>query len=236
MSPLFVIFGILAIVIPLFFSIYFKNKADQLATDNGILKRRNETLEERFSQEDNQTSIAAAQPKTGVEILQTFAQSHQIQLEPDKEYDDEHWELYYFTYQGGHFYSYVSKQSDEVLIRYGHFDDMPYSYDAYIRVMHLCDEYTANRRYVKLTYSTETSDMGEQEIHLHLYYDLIGVSQSGIEFLLNNNFAYAREVDNALDDIRKELEALHPSDSGKAKTEEDYQAMAIQMAMSRDNK
>ena len=236
MSPLFVIFGILAIVIPLFFSIYFKNKADQLATDNGILKRRNETLEERFSQQDEQVQPAPVQHMSGVEILQTFAQSHQIQLEPDKEYDDEHWELYYFTYQGGHFYSYVSKQSDEVLIRYAHFDDMPYSDAAFYRILRLCDEYTANRRYVKLTYTAETNDMGEQEIHLHLYYDLIGVSQAGIEFLLNNNFAYAREVDNALDDVRKEVEALQPSDNGKAKTEEDYQAMAIQMAMNRDNK
>ena len=236
MSTTFIVLCVFAFVGMLCIIIVYAHKVDTLTTDNGILKRRNETLEERFAQEDKQASIAASQPTTGVEILQTFAQSHQIKLEPVKDYNDEDWELYFFSYQGGHFYSYVAKRSDEVLIRYGHFNDMPYSNDAHIRVLRLCDEYTANRRYVKLTYSVEKNDMGEEEIQFHFYYDLIGVSQAGLEYLLNQNFNYAREASGLIDDIRKELEELHPADNGKPKTEADFQAMAIQMAMSRDNK
>ena len=222
MSTTFIVLCVFAFVGMLCIIIVYAHKVDTLTTDNGILKRRNETLEERFAQEDKQASIAAAQPTTGVEILQTFAQSHQIKLEPDKDYQDEDWELYFFTYQDGYFYSYVSKHSDELLIRYGRFNEMPY-------------DYTAGRRYVKLTYTVGKNDMGEDVIQFHLYYDLIGVSQTGLEHLLNHNFTFAREVDGAIDDIRKELEALHPADTNKPKTEADYQAMAIQMAMNRNN-
>lgn len=235
MSTTFIVLCVFAFVGMLCIIIVYAHKVDTLTTDNGILKRRNETLEERFSQEDEQASIAAAQPTTGVEILQTFAQSHQIKLEPDKDFHDEDWELYFFSYQDGYFYSYVSKHSDELLIRYGRFNEMPYSDDALIRVLRLCDDYTAGRRYVKLTYTVGKNDMGEDEIQFHLYYDLIGVSQTGLEHLLNHNFTFAREVDGAIDDIRKELEALHPANTNKPKTEADYQAMAIQMAMNRNN-
>lgn len=236
MSATFIVFCVFGFVGMLCAIIYYAHKVDTLTTDNGILKRRNATLEERFAQEEEQASIAASQPKTGVEILQTFAQSHQVDLQTQEDYENEDWELYCFTYQGGHFYSYVSNHSDEVLIRYAHFEDMPYSEAALTRIMRLCNEYSLHRRYVKLIYTLETNDMGDQEIQLHLYYDLIGVSQGGIEFLLNNTFVYAREVANILDDIRKEVEKLQPSENKKPKTEEDFQAMAIQMAMNRNNK
>ena len=236
MSTTFIVLCVFGFVGLICVIAFYAHKVDTLTTDNGILKRRNETLEERFAQEDEQASIAAALPKTGVEILQTFAQSHQIKLEPSKDFNDDDWELYFFSYQGGYFYSYVSKHSDEVLIRYGRFNNIPYSDDAHIRVLRLCDEYTANRRYVKLTHSVEKNDMGEDEIQFHFYYDLIGVSQAGLEHLLNHTFNYAREASGLIEDIRKELEALHPADTNKPKTEADYQAMAIKMAMSRDNK
>lgn len=235
MSTTFIVLCVFAFVGMLCIILVYAHKVDTLTTDNGILKRRNETLEERFEKEDEQVSIAAAQPQTGVEILQTFAQNHQIQLEPDENYKDEDWELYFFTYQSGRFFSYVSKRSDEVLIRFAHFDDMPYSDAAFYRILRFCNEYAFQRRYVKLIYSVETNDMGDEEIQLHLYYDLIGVSQGGIEYLLNYNYSFAREVSHALDDIRKEVEELQPS-GNRPKTEADYQAMAIQMAMSRDNK
>lgn len=231
MSPLFVIFGILAVVTPLFFSIYFKNKVDQLTTDNEILKRRNKTLEERFSQEEEQTTKTSTPLSTGVEILHTFAQSYQVQLEPAKNYDNEDWELYSFSYQGGHFHCFAGKETDEVLIRYAHFCSLPYSDDALFRTLRLCVEFTANRRYAKLTYTIDTNDLGEQEIHFHFCFDMIGILPIGLEYLLNHNFILAREASEAVDAIRKELEELEPAGSGKVKTEADYQAMAIQMAM-----
>lgn len=235
MSTTFILFCVLSIAGMLCVTIYYAHKVDTLTTDNDILKRRNETLERRFSHEEEQASVAEAQPMTGVEILHAFAQSHQVRLEHDVNYNDDYWELYYFTYQVGRFYSYVGKLTDEVLIRFAHFDAIPYSDDAFIQILRLCDDFTANSRFVKLTYSLETNDMGEKEIQLHLYYDLIGVSEGGIEFILNSNFAFAREVINAMDVIRKAEEEQHPADNKRPKTEEDYQAMAIQMALKRNN-
>ena len=52
MSPLFVIFGILAITIPVGLCIFYKNKINELTTENGMIKKRNDTLEERFNAED----------------------------------------------------------------------------------------------------------------------------------------------------------------------------------------
>lgn len=234
MSTTFIVLSVFAFVGMLCVIIFYAHKVDTLTTDNGILKRRNETLEELFSKEEEHATTAPPKYWSGVEILQTFAQSHQVQLEPDENFNDKDWVLYFFTYQGGRFYSYVSKHSDEVLIRYAHFDDMAYSDAAHIRIMRLCNEYTADRRYVKLVYTLENNDMGEQEIHLHLNYDLLGVSQDGIEFLLNNNFIFVHEIGKIVDDFRKEVEELQPS-TNKPKTEADFQAMAIRMAMSRNN-
>ena len=225
MSTTSIVLCVLAFIGMLCVIIYYAHKSDQLSIDNRILKRRNDTLEICFEKGDEQASAALGQPETGVEILQAFAQSHQVRLAPQN-YNDEHWELYHFTYQGGHFYSYVSKQSEEILIRFMHFDAMPYSDAALSRISRLCYDYTSNMSYVKLIYSLETTE-GEREIHLHLYYDLIGATQSGIEFLLGWNFNCVREVCNALDDIRKEVEELHSADNNISKTDADYQAMAI---------
>lgn len=232
MSTTFIVLCVFAFVGMLCVIIYYAHKVDQLTTDNGILKHRNETLEERFSQEE-QATIAPAQRMTGVETLQTFAQAHQVQLEEATDFEDDDWELYRFTYQDGYFHSFVSKTSDEILIRYAHFYDLPYSNEAYIRILRLCDDFTSNRRYVKLTYSAETNDMGEQSIHLHLYYEMIGLSQAGLEYLLSYNFTFAREAAEAVDAISKELAELHHADNDTPKTEADYQAMAIRMAMER---
>ena len=63
MSPLFVIFGILAIIIPIGLSVYFKNQVDSLTTDNSILKKRNDTLEERFNAEHELKHIETLKKK-----------------------------------------------------------------------------------------------------------------------------------------------------------------------------
>ena len=225
MSTTSIVLCVLAFIGMLCVIIYYAHKSEQLSIDNRILKRRNDTLEERFEKGDEQASAAPVQPETGVEILQAFAQSHQVRLKPQS-CNSEYWVLYCFTYQGGHFYSYASKQADEVLIRFEHFYEMPYSDDALILISRLCNDYTADKRYVKLVYSLVTTE-GEQEIHLHLHYDLIGATQGNIEFLLNCNFYFVREVCNAIDDIRKEVEELHSADNNISKTDADYQAMAI---------
>ena len=203
MSPVFVIFCIIAFVIPVALCIIYKNKIESMETDLGILKKRNETLEERFANEDAQVNAAIeAAPQTGVVFLQQFAESHQIQLEKADAYEDEELELYRFRYQGGYFHCFVSKETDEVLLRYYHFFEIPYSKDAEVEVLRLCDVVTSGRRYAKLTYSM---DKECTRILLDLYFDMIGIPQAGFAHLLNSAFVLDRDVSEIAEKICKDL-------------------------------
>jgi hypothetical protein len=189
--------GGIAFMIMLCVIISYSNKAEQFKTDNAILKRRNETLEERFGNETEQATTPT-RSMTGVEILKTFAQSHQVTLTPAEDYENEYWELYVFLYQGGQFYGFCNKYTDEVLLRYAYFYSLPYSEDALIRILHLCHDYSTEHRFVKIIYTIATNDSGEQEIYLHLHYEMMGVPQAGLECLLENAFGVAREISEIL--------------------------------------
>lgn len=58
MSTTFIVLCVFGFVGMLFIIVY-AHKVDTLTTDNGILKHRNEMLEERFEKEDEQMSILA---------------------------------------------------------------------------------------------------------------------------------------------------------------------------------
>lgn len=240
MSTTFIVLSVFAFVGMLCVIIFYAHKVDTLTTDNSILKRRNETLEERFEKEEEQASeehpfVLSAQQTTGVEIMQSFAQSRQVYLESLEDYNDEDFEAYRFSFQGGNFQCYVGKRTDEVLLRYYYFYDLPLSNDAFFRVLRLCDDFTKNRKYAKLTYSTHENEAGEEIIAMHLCYEMIGIHLEALEHLLHHNFVLVREASEALDAIRQEVEALHPAETNKPKTEADFQAMAIRMAMNRTN-
>ena len=241
MSLLYFVIAVIVIVGPISFIGYYKNKADKLAVEKEILKRRNETLEERFEKEDEQAHneqpfVLSAQQTTGVEIMQSFAQSRQVDLDTDEDSCNENFESYRFSFQGGTFQCFAGKQTDEILLRYYYFYELPLSDNAFIRVLRLCNDYTKNCRYAKLVYSTHENEAGEEIIAMHFCYEMIGVHLEGLEYLLTHNFMLVRGATEALDTIRQEEEALCPADNKNSKTEADYQAMAIRMAMSRDNK
>lgn len=205
MTTTFIILCIIAFAIPVAFCIVYKRKIESMDTELGILKRRNATLEERFKNEEANHSADSTTEQAflpGVEILQQFAQSHQIQLEKVDDYKDEFFDLYYFRYQGGNFHCFVGKHSDEVLLRYYSFFAVPYSQEAEIQVLRLCDAVTNNRKYAKLTY---TIDKEKKNITLDIYYDMIGIPQLGLAHLLDTNFALVREVTEAADKLCKDL-------------------------------
>lgn len=98
MSPLFVIFGILAIIIPVGLCIFYKNRIEDLTTDNGILKKQNETLEERFNAEDA-AGTSQEVSMNAYDFLKAMGQKNQFEIE---ELDrNENWITSAFSYQGG---------------------------------------------------------------------------------------------------------------------------------------
>lgn len=234
-TTLIIIIAALVSVLSICLCIHFKDKLDDVQIDNAVLKQRKGKLEEQIDSLNNQLSsrgTSYTSESSGVEILKNFAQAHQIQLEEVYEYQHENWELYQFTYQGGRFYCYAEKRTDEVLLRYSHFEALPYSEDMQIRVLQLCDGYTSDRSYAKLTYNVEKDNSQNQVIYLHLYYDIIGASQDALERILSYNFLCEREVSGALDDLRKTIENEQPQNTpDNAKSEADFQEMAIRMAL-----
>lgn len=240
MSTVLIIISIIAIVVSFYLCIHFKNKLDDVQIDNAVLKQIKVKLEEQLEDLKNGTPANGtpnASHYSGVEILNAFSRAHQVQIEKHEDYEDEDWELYQFIYQDGKFCCYTHKKTDEVMLRYFYFETLPYSEDMEIRILRMCDSYTSQRKYVKLTYSVDEEKAGEPLIYLHLYFDLIGVTPEILEHIIRTNFHCAREVSDAVDELRKKMQE-EPSQNAApaAKTEADFQEMAIRMAIDKKGK
>ena len=141
MSPLFVIFGILAIIILIGLSVYFKNQVDSLTTDNSILKKRNDTLEERFNAEDaNDTSAAA----NAWEFVQRVGRNHQFEVHENKSGDD--WVEFTFTYQDGVFTGYAGTKDHELTLHYPCYFGIKRTLESFEKVRTLCQRATREFR------------------------------------------------------------------------------------------
>ena len=180
--------------------------------------------------------LISNQSMTGDEFLKQFAAAHQITLNLI-ETTDEDFNLYDFAYQGDTFAIWASNQNDALFLRTGTFAVYPCLEDFYWPLLRYCYQHTLNHSYVKLKLSIEDTDPDKKEVHLYLSYELIGISATGLEFLLNNSFNIRREARQELDqlfnEVQQQPEATKPAT--QATEEMTMQEMAMQMTMDKAN-
>jgi hypothetical protein len=180
--------------------------------------------------------LISNQSMTGDEFLKQFAAAHQITLNLI-DTTDEDFNLYEFAYQGDTFAIWVSNQNDALFLRTGTFAVYPCLEDFYWPLLRYCYQHTLNHSYVKLKLSIEDTDPDKKEVHLYLSYELIGISATGLEFLLNNSFNIRREARQELDqlfnEVQQQPEATQPAT--QATEEMTMQEMAMQMTMDKAN-
>ena len=181
--------------------------------------------------------LISNQSMTGDEFLKQFAAAHQITLNLI-DTTDEDFNLYDFAYQGDTFAIWASNQNDALFLRTGTFAVYPCLEDFYWPLLRYCYQHTLNHSYVKLKLSIEDTDPDKKEVHLYLSYELIGISATGLEFLLNNSFNIRREARQELDqlfnEVQQQPEATQPAT--QATEEMTMQEMAMQMTMDKANK
>jgi hypothetical protein len=179
--------------------------------------------------------LISNQSMTGDEFLKQFAAAHQITLNLI-DTTDEDFNLYEFAYQGDTFAIWASNQNDALFLRTGTFAVYPCLEDFYWPLLRYCYQHTLNHSYVKLKLSIEDTDPDKKEVHLYLSYELIGISATGLEFLLNNSFNIRREARQELDQLFNEVQQPEATQSATQATEEmTMQEMAMQMTMDKAN-
>ena len=179
--------------------------------------------------------LISNQSMTGDEFLKQFAAAHQITLNLI-DTTDEDFNLYEFAYQGDTFAIWASSQNDALFLRTGTFAVYPCLEDFYWPLLRYCYQHTLNHSYVKLKLSIEDTDPDKKEVHLYLSYELIGISATGLEFLLNNSFNIRREARQELDQLFNEVQQPEATQPATQATEEmTMQEMAMQMTMDKAN-
>jgi hypothetical protein len=179
--------------------------------------------------------LISNQSMTGDEFLKQFAAAHQITLNLI-DTTDEDFNLYEFAYQGDTFAIWASNQNDALFLRTGTFAVYPCLEDFYWPLLRYCYQHTLNHSYVKLKLSIEDTDPDKKEVHLYLSYELIGISATGLEFLLNNSFNIRREARQELDQLFNEVQQPEATQPATQATEEmTMQEMAMQMTMDKAN-
>lgn len=196
------------------------------------LQHQLQTASEEAAQK---TVLISNQSMTGDEFLKQFAAAHQITLNLI-DTTDEDFNLYEFTYQGDTFAIWASNQNDALFLRTGTFAVYPCLEDFYWPLLRYCYQHTLNHSYVKLKLSIEDTDPDKKEVHLYLSYELIGISATGLEFLLNNSFNIRREARQELDQLFNEVQQPEATQPATQATEEmTMQEMAMQMTMDKAN-
>ena len=179
--------------------------------------------------------LISNQSMTGDEFLKQFAAAHQITLNLI-DTTDEDFNLYEFAYQGDTFAIWASSQNDALFLRTGTFAVYPCLEDFYWPLLRYCYQHTLNHSYVKLKLSIEDTDPDKKEVHLYLSYELIGISATGLEFLLNNSFNIRREARQELDQLFNEVQQPEATQPATQATDEmTMQEMAMQMTMDKAN-
>lgn len=176
------------------------------------------------------------QSMMGVEFMKQFATTHQITLKPI-ETTDEDFDLYEFAYQGDNFAIWASNKNESLFLRTPTFAVYPCNEDFYWPLLRYCYVHTCNHSFVKLKLSLEDNKSGNKEIHLHLSYELIGISSAGLEFLLNNSFNMRREAVQEIDDLLKQVQQPAEETQPTTQTNEEMamQEIAMQMTMAKAN-
>ena len=231
MSSTSILIIVVVIIIAFIYCVCIKNNYEQKIESIIKSKRELEKIIEKSQEEGAHLYAAAAgrQVLTGVEFLENFAKEHQIQLE-ETEDSDEHYQSFIFSYQGKYFRVWAARTADVLLLRTGDIAQIPYDEKIYWNVMQLCYRYTYEKLFIKMNLRTETLESSEQIIVLNASSDLIGLSQQGLEYLLNTCFYFTNDFLRLLEETLNNKDAeINISDKTNADTEVRFQDVAMQM-------
>ena len=153
MSPFFIISFILAFTTLGVLCFYYKQRIDNLSVSNGILQRRNDTLEEKFEAADAAQVNAAFKAQ---DFLLEMGRKHQFDVEELNRDDD--WIASGFTYQGGHFVCYTSVEQSELLLYFRGIKALPYTPENYEKVRTVCFRMTERYRHGKVIYQYDNTE------------------------------------------------------------------------------
>lgn len=194
MSPLFVIFGITAIVVPVLLCIIYKNRIEHLTTDNKTLKDRNELLEMRFKMEQAEEE-ANALIENGWDLINSFAEQFQFQLTELQRTSDR--VTFMFKYQDGLFTGNAGIQGQDFEIMLDHlcYAGWPYTSENFEKVRTVCHNMSKECRFAKYIY---TFDEKQSQFDIHLIVEMLHPTSEQFQDQLRKCFVREHAVHDYL--------------------------------------
>ncbi len=201
MSPFIVIGCILAIAALTGLCFYYRNRIDNLSISNGILKRRNDTLEEKFEAMD---ALPVRKAINAQDFLLEMGRKHQFKVEEINR--DDLWITNVFTYQGGRFVCFTGANDSELMLYFRRMAVLPYTPENYEKVRTICSRMTDNYRHGKVVY--EYND-AENKLYIETRIGTIYPTEEAFMYFLDFSF-----------EVRAQLE--RELNSSEQMTEEEY--------------
>lgn len=197
MEPLLISLGVIAVAVCLLITLLKSNRCDSLQTELDILRKRNNTLEEKFGQMESQENSVSREVSLtiGADTLERFAQENGCKLE-HLETEEGEWDAYAMRYQGGNFVIYT--RFCEMVFRFNNFAELEYTRIAYTQLLALCYRFNQRYRYFKMDYEY---DQEKNLFNISLSIELINPPYDWLESILTATFTTA-------DVVRKELEKI----------------------------
>ena len=189
MTALLIIYAIVIAVLS-GFCYFYKNEIDELKLDNDILKRRNDTLEEKFETMD---VLPVNQAINAQDFLLEMGRKHQFEVEELERTDV--WITNTFVYQGGQFVCYTGADGDELVLCFRGIASRPYTPENYEKVRNACHYMTKEYRYAKVFYRYDNE---ENQLDIDIRMEAIHPTEDAFMYYLKLCFEIRDEVVNGL--------------------------------------
>ena len=131
---------------------------------------------------------------SGVDILKQLEEMRGVKLEKDYNYQKDDCELYnlsYYDIEG--FLCYAGVNDDMIIMQSPIVDMVPCeSEDVYMKVLHFCQDFTHNYRGIEklkcylVNYKYPDDEEERQYVAIYMEYCMIGISQTGLEHILQS--------------------------------------------------
>jgi hypothetical protein len=204
-----IIFLGIAVILLAVIAVHKANQYNDMKTERDILKRRNETLETRFEQNEqaNGKQFDTQTEYDATETLRQFAAENGCRLEPLEEPNNQSWNVFTMKFQGGSFAVYTYEH--QMLVVYPNFAGINYQPNMYAKIMEMC--YHAQRfRFRKLAYEYDDE---ENALAFTIEIELFNPSKDLLGGILDSTWDMQKWVSEQIDMICKECGSdAEPSD------------------------
>lgn len=179
MSPVFILFCLLAVVGAIAYGVYNKWKAESLQSETDAMRQ---------AANDKQTENT---PKyeNAIAFIEDMGKRHQFTLEELEK--KEPWATYLFTYQGGHFVCHAGTQANILQLQFRGVASLKYTPENYEKIRSLCHRVSNEYLYAKVVYEYDAEN---NELDIHILIETVEPTEQAFMMYIDSCFQMGHVV------------------------------------------